>query len=341
MRHLGDVLLSTPLIHSLNQAYPGVKIDLLVYKNTAAILAGNTDIHEIISVSKKPGRTEYLTLIRKIFRKYDLTVVTQTGDRPLIYSIFASATRIAQVPGRHCKGRWKRFLVSGWAEFDDINTHTVIQHLQLMDVLQKPKTYALSPPEPLSPSTPPPFTNYAVLHPYPLWRYKRWTFEGWKQIIDFLLNHNINVVLSGSPAIEEIEYINRLQQCLPTNVLNLAGKTSLAQLCFLIHHAKLYIGPDTGTTHLASATGKPTIALFGPTNPVKWAPWPYGYSSDINPFKRRGNQRVNNVHLVQGKGDCVPCHLEGCEKHRNSYSLCLDKLPASEVEGILEKIIEK
>ena len=52
----------------------------------------------------------------------------------------------------------------------------------------------------------------------------------------------------------------------------------------IIAQAKLYIGPDTGITHLAAATGIPVIALYGPTNPVKWAPWPSGYKQNITLF---------------------------------------------------------
>jgi len=340
MRHLGDVLLSTPLIHSLQQAYPYAKIDALVYQRTAAILEGNPDIDNIITVPLKPDRIEYKNIIRQIFRRYDLTVVTQAGDRPLIYSLFASANRIGLVPDRQSKAWWKRYFFKGWTEFDDINTHTVVQLLRLMDVIERPKNYVLTATTYKPPSSKLPFTHYAVLHLYPLWTYKRWHIEGWKKIVYYLLDHNINIVLSGGPAKEEVDYVNTFHKQLPTQVVNLAGKTSLGQLSHLIGHAKLFIGPDTGVTHLASATGTPTIAIFGPTNPVKWGPWPTHYSSDINPFKRKGNQYINNVYLIQGPGECVPCHLEGCDRHRGSHSLCLDNLPASEIEKAISRILE-
>jgi ADP-heptose:LPS heptosyltransferase len=49
-------------------------------------------------------------------------------------------------------------------------------------------------------------------------------------------------------------------------------------LAALLHHAGLYVGNDSGVTHLAAAWGAPTLALFGPTDPRLWAP--------VGPFVR-------------------------------------------------------
>jgi ADP-heptose:LPS heptosyltransferase len=47
---------------------------------------------------------------------------------------------------------------------------------------------------------------------------------------------------------------------------------NLAELASWLAGASLYIGNDSGITHLAAASGAPTVALFGPTNPQVWAP---------------------------------------------------------------------
>jgi heptosyltransferase-3 len=71
---------------------------------------------------------------------------------------------------------------------------------------------------------------------------------------------------------------------------------------------------------------------------VKWGPWPKGYGEDRNPYKMRGTQRVNNVVLLQGEGDCVPCMEEGCERHNGSLSACLQNLPAARVIDALREL---
>ena len=65
----------------------------------------------------------------------------------------------------------------------------------------------------------------------------------------------------------------------------------------------------------AAALGVPTIAIYGPSDPVKWGPWPAGYTLPRNPWRRHGDQQVNRVRLIQGRARCVPCMNEGCERH--------------------------
>jgi heptosyltransferase-3 len=91
-------------------------------------------------------------------------------------------------------------------------------------------------------------------------------------------------------------------------------------------------------THLAAATGIPTFALYGPTNPLKWAPWPYGYAEDKTPFAKKGIQQVGNVVLIQSADECVPCHQEGCEQHRQSSSDCLETLNSAVIIDAIESM---
>ncbi len=336
MRYLGDVLLTTPLISSIKEAYQAAEIDVLVFKNTAAMLDGFTDINNIITIPNKPTLKEQLTLYRTIFSKYDLVVNTQTGDRPFFASVAASPNRIGAIPKNHEKGHWKRFFYQGWTEFDDEHTHTVLQHLKLADVLNIPRVYQVTPPNNKFEIKKIVTGKYAVLHPHPKWHYKRWPIKNWINTATYLEQSGLQIIISGGSSIDEINYISQICDQLPDKTINLSGKLSLAELSTVIKHAQVFIGPDTGITHLAAATGVPVIALFGPTNPVKWAPWPYNYDENINPFKKIGNQNVSNVTLTQGPGDCVPCHKEGCEQNRMSFSRCLESLSFKTIKPVID-----
>ncbi len=348
MRYLGDVLLTTPLLHSLRQAYPDARLDVLVFRNTAAMLEGNPDIDHIITTPNRPKFLDYRQLFGRLFRQYDLAIATQAGDRPFLYSLLAAPLRVAVVPPKNTTGWWKRFFVQHWTEFDDDNTHTVLQLLKLLDLIDVPRCFSLVPPQigntqQLTEQFPFLADNagYAVLHPHPQWTYKQWTVEGWLTVGAYLKKLGLKLVLSGGPGQEEVDYVANIQRQLPEDTINLAGQVSLAQLATIIAQAKLYIGPDTGITHLAAATGVPVIALYGPTNPVKWAPWPSGYEQNINPFDKTGSRQLNNINLIQGKGDCVPCHLEGCDRHRQSRSRCLDTLSPESVEEAIRLALGK
>ncbi len=82
LRRLGDVLLATPLIRSLRRAWPQARIDALVFADTAGILVGNPDLDGVVTVPPQPSAAQTLRLGARLFRRYDLAISTQSGDRP-------------------------------------------------------------------------------------------------------------------------------------------------------------------------------------------------------------------------------------------------------------------
>ena len=329
LRFLGDVLLTTPLIRSLRLTYPNAKIDVLVYGNVVGMLEGNTDVSELIIAPQRASLKSHWQMLKRLHRDYDLAITTQSGDRPFLYALMASSCRIGVVPPKPNTGWQKRFFLHKWLEYDDVNTHTLLQHLKLLSLINVPPCFEVVPPktgDSVKIDKP-----YIVLHPHPQWTYKQWTVEGWREIGRFLQGLGFKVVLTGSPAEVEMCYVSEIAKDLP-DVLNLSGRLSLAQLSDVLKNAVLYIGVDTGITHLAAATGVPVIALYGATNPVKWSPFPFAYAENKNPFDRVGSKTVNNVSLLQGEKPCVPCHEEGCERHQQSRSACLDELSAERVK---------
>ena len=57
-------------------------------------------------------------------------------------------------------------------------------------------------------------------------------------------------------------------------VINLAGKTSFGQTAAQIESSSLFIGNDSSPMHLAAAVGTPVMAIFGPTSPTEYGPYP-------------------------------------------------------------------
>jgi len=345
MRFLGDVLLTTPLIHCLRRAYPESEIDVLVYSNTETMLEGNTDISQVITTPQRPIFSDHKLLFKRLFRQYDLAISTQTGDRRIIYALIAAPLRISFVPQRSQKGWWKRFFFQGWSEFATHTNHTVLELLKLSTLLNLAPSFSVIPP---NTNVPRDFLHtlnlpkkYAVIHVHPQWQYKRWTTKGWIEIGHYLNELSITPVLTGSSNINELTYIESIQKHLPENTINITGKASLAELTHIIKHSQLFIGTDTGITHLAAATGTKVIAIYGPTNPLIWGPWPYNYSKNEKPYNKIGNQQINNIYLIQGTdpAGCVPCQEEGCEKNRQSFSRCLDIIEPQQVKEFIQLAI--
>ncbi|HSO08251.1 MAG TPA: glycosyltransferase family 9 protein [Pelomicrobium sp.] len=342
-RRIGDVLLATPLIRSLKRAWPQARIDALVFKGTEGVLSANPDVHRVLTVPQRAGLGEHARLYARLFRRYDVALSLLTGDRPTLYAAaFGRWKAGLQTPT--AKESWKRRLLDRWVPFDNLDTHTVRMHLALAETLAVPQTAevvvswgerdAARVTEALGSDAP-----FAVLHPFPKFNYKKWHAAGWRELGAWIAERGLRIVLTGGPDAAEREYVAAVARELPAP-LNLAGGLSLPMLGALLSRASLYVGPDTAATHMAAAVGIPTVALFGPSNPVKWGPWPRGHPAERNPWARVGSGRVGNVFLVQGEKSCVPCLLEGCGRHVESYSDCLQELPASRVIDAARALLE-
>ena len=345
-RRIGDVLLTTPLIRSLRRAWPEARIDALVFAGTEGILANNPDINQVITVAQRPTLQQHLRLLARLWRRYDVALSTMSSDRPTLY---------ARIAGKYCAGevdadskhQWKRTVLSQSVQTDNINTHTVLMHLTLADLLGVPRSHevvmawraedeaAVRKVIPFDPET----QAYAVLHIHPMYVYKAWRSEHWVELADWLNKQGLRVVLTGGNSVEEVANVREMLGLLPHDTVDVAGKLGFSGVAYLLSKARAYVGPDTVVTHLAAATGTPTVALFGPSNPVKWGPWPKGYEEDRNPYQMRGTQRVNNVVLLQGDGDCVPCMEEGCDRRITSLSGCLQNLPSAAATDALCELL--
>jgi heptosyltransferase-3 len=164
--------------------------------------------------------------------------------------------------------------------------------------------------------------------------YKRWSGDGWRALAAALRDRGFAVVVTG--AVSDRAYLDEVWR--DANVTRLDGDLAWPDLTALVAAARVYIGPDTAITHLAAASGAPTVAIYGPTDPRLWGPWPVGGLD--RPWQAAGTiQRRGNVWLVQNPLPCMPCQLEGCERRLDSHSQCLDELSAAQVLAAVDQAL--
>jgi heptosyltransferase-3 len=182
-----------------------------------------------------------------------------------------------------------------------------------------------------------------VIHPSPLNAYKKWPSSHWVEVIQFLIQNQIPVFISGGPAKVDTDLAQEILGAVPDTskslIHDLSGKLTFSELATFLRQVRAYIGVDTSVTHLAAATNTPTIALFGATPPTNFGPWPNCFKGD-QPYQLKALvQTRKNVTILQGPQECVPCRKAGCDDHSNSRSLCLEELSASRVIELLNKIL--
>lgn len=329
LRRLGDVLLTTPLIRALKTGYTGCSIDALVFRGTEAILSGNRDLDDVIVIPQRPSAAETVALLRRLWRRYDLAVPTQTGDRPMFLAWVAGRRRIGFVAETEPGAWWKRRVLNRSVPFEPEN-HRVIELLRLADCLGIPRRNEIVCPTDAASTAAALPGRYAVLHANPMFRIRRWTDDGWRALARALADRGLTVVVTGGPDPAEKDYLDRVWQGVKPAIVRLDGTLGWADLAGLLRGAAVYVGPDTSMTHLAAGAGAPTVALYGPASPSLIGPWPVGGLA--TPWARAGTiQRRGNVWVVQNPLSCMPCDKLGCEGHLDSYSQCLDELPVQRV----------
>lgn len=326
LRRIGDALLTTPLIRSIRRAWPDAEIDVLAFAGGAGIIDGNPDVDRVIAMRERPSALATLRLAGQLWKRYDLAVSTQTGDRPTAFAWLAGrrhAGLIEQDSTRPSDAIKRRALhrTAAW----DGAIHRVELVLRLADALGIARVPEMVCPVAVAPKDVSPGARYAVIHAAPMFRYKQWTPEGWRAVAAGLAQRGLEIVAIGGPNAVERAYLEAVWR----------GKVPVHQFAWrenvaLLTAAKVYVGPDTSVSHLAAAAGCPTVTLYGPTDPRLWGPWPVGGLTE--PWQASGTiQRRGNVWLVQNPLPCMPCMLEGCERHIESESICLKELPAEQV----------
>ena len=331
LRRLGDVLLATPLMRSIRRAWPDATLDALVFADTAGILEGNPDIDRVVAMPARPTLAQSLALAGRLLKRYHLAVSTQSGDRPTLFALAAGRTHAGPVwPGERTK---RRLLGRSVAVGESV--HRIEEMLRLGDALGIARVAEVVCPVGTVPAEHAPVEPYAVIHAAPMFRYKQWRRAGWRALADALRARGLAVVATGGPG--DRAFLDDVWRDTP-DVRRLDARLRWPEIAALLAGARLYVGPDTSVTHLAAASGCPTVALFGPTDPRLWGPWPaHGLPT---PWAASGTiQHRRNVWLVQNPLPCLPCQKEGCDRRLDSRAQCLDELAPAQVLAAVEQAL--
>ena len=334
MRRLGDVFLTTPLLRTLRKGLPDATIDVLVFHGTQGILQGNPDINSIITLPQRPSTRELLALMYYLRRRYEIAISTQTGDRPTLLAYVAGRCRIGLAPPEGKSGAWWKRRVLDLPVTADPDNHRVPELLRLTESLgivsQPDLVCAANSSSTTVIRSIVPSERYAVLHANPMYRFRRWTDDGWRSLAHALADRGLSVVATGGSDSAERAYLDSLWAPIDPPVYRVDGRLDWPELQALISGAAVYVGPDTSMTHVAAGTGCPTVALYGPASPHRIGPWALGGLAE--PWAPAGRiQRRGNVWVVQNPLPCLPCEKLGCEGHYESPSRCLNELTVAQV----------
>lgn len=327
---IGDVILTTPTIRAMKEAYPDARVSILVFKPYGSLLAADPNIYEVVETARIRGALfrrmrEFLLFARHLRKKhYDLVIDLRTGDRGAILSFLSGApTRIGYRGIRY--PFWHGFLFTDVLRDIKVapppvhpgadQSLRVVRELGI-DTDDSTPTLYIAPNDRLRVGALLMEVGLALgarmvtINPFSRWKYKEWNNERWGQVIDQIWEaRHIPAVLIGSA--EEAVGCQEIAAGRKGRVFNLAGKTTLGELAAVISMSSLHLGVDSAAPHIAAALGTPTLTIHGPSD---WRGW----------------RIVNEQHrVVSPVMDCLPCSMKGCDG--SGKSRCLDELAVDTV----------
>ncbi|HEX8776066.1 MAG TPA: lipopolysaccharide heptosyltransferase I [Pyrinomonadaceae bacterium] len=334
---IGDIVHTLPALAAIRRALPGTDISWVVERRAAEILRDNPLLDRLIEVDTKalrrwPMSGETLLAPRQQLRR----LRASTFDLALDFQGLLKSAAIARLSGaRRSYGFARaglrepasRFLLSKTVPTEP-HTHVIHKNLALAaralgievpagpEDLEFPIAVGAEHEREAREAARGAEAGYAILNPGGGWPTKLWSAERFGALADELwAHHGLRSLVTYGPGerelAERVEASSRSGRARALT-LSLKGFYALAKS----EGTRVYVGGDTGPTHLAVAAGTPVVGLFGPT---EW--W------------RNGSPRPQDICVERNDVGCrTDCHRRAC-----SEWVCMD----IEVERVLGAVTER
>jgi lipopolysaccharide heptosyltransferase II len=319
LREIGDVVFTTPAIRGLRQHYPDAYITYVVQRAAAPVVARNPNLNEVIVTAGRHGLAglrDDLALARRLrAARFDLAIDFHSGPRSSLLTWLSGAPRRV---GYDVPGRGWMYTVRVPRPRDIRPRHAVENQWDLLtaigipppDTQRFPVEMAVNPAtmaavrERLARAGVRPEDRVIVVHVSAGNPFRRWPLESFATLVSRLVDDASRrvVVISGpSERAAASEVIGQARAIVgpacSERVLD-CGEFDLDEVRALVDTAACYIGGDSGPMHIASTSVVPVVGLYGPTLPVRSAPW-------------RPSEFASEAAEVTGL-PCRPCDQRTC-----------------------------
>jgi heptosyltransferase-2 len=337
---VGDAILATPTLSLLRRSFPGAEITVIGRPNAKAVLENNPDIDALWIVQDK-GLGDFLKLVRRIRReKFDLAILLPNSFRCALAFAFAGVPKRI---GYAVDGR--SFLLTHPVDMNifHMRCHMVEYYINILEDLESCNLEDFERRLALSPGAEGRDEIESVLAKHGLNRNqfiaaispgaaagasKCWLPDRFAQVADVLAEeHGAKVVLVGAPP--ELPLCKEIAgQCKSTPEI-LCGEITLGGMIALCERIGLMVTNDCGAMHIATAMKTPLVAIFGPTNLKRTAPY---------------DPEASIVERIADCGcDVAPCY-ELAPQYKGKCPIqrqCMTAVTVEDVAAAIEKQIQR
>lgn len=258
LTNIGDVILTLPIMDILRHDFPSAEISIVIGPKAKSLFDGNTNLKVVHVYNKHQSPMAALKWVWSLFcERFDLIVDLKNTAIPILAAPrYSTSLFFKKRDSEHMKDKHLRKLASvynwGRSPISSILDYSINRAPSpIMDFPQK---------------------KFAVVAPGSAFGPKRWREDGFAQVCDELKNkYSLEIVFIGDQNDKEVA--KRIQSIMKIEPANLCGQMTLIQLAALLKKSSLALVNDSAPMHMASYFNVPTVALFGPSDPVKYGPW--------------------------------------------------------------------
>ncbi len=271
---IGDTLLGTPAIRAIADRFPTAEITFLGHPKRMELLRHLSFVHHLGGITKKTAPF----LGRIPGKRFDYAIVDGFDTALVRYALRVAHKVVAFRQNDESLNRRLHIAVAhpGCGDITAVDLHLLLSEALGAKAVSRALSYQVSGDEAVAIDTLLAQTKLnnsrpligMVIESFPTKPYRDWPLERFIELAKAILEHNpaAHFALLGgqiSPA-----KLLQLQHALHNRFVSFAGKLTLRQSAALIARLDLYIGVDTGPTHLAGALQVPMVALYHCMHPA-------------------------------------------------------------------------
>ena len=346
LRLIGDVVFTTPVIRALRRRYPDARLTYLVEEAAAPVVAGNPHLDDVITIRHSRGwrrLADDLRIARRLRAcRFDVVIDLHGGPRS---AWLTWATRAPMRVGYDVPGRQWMYTRVFHRPRDRGPIHSVENQ---WDLLGSFDPALAGPPDPardrvemsvdaaararlearLAGFGASQERQLVVLHVSAGNPFRRWPESSFADLAANLAGgaHRLVLVTSGpsdhAAAARVVAAARRSVPATASRIVDAEG-VSLAEFRALMDRAALFVGGDSGPLHIAATSDVAVVGLYGPTLPIRSAPW--------------RPRDLPTASVDAGALPCRPCDQRSCAP---GDFRCLTRITASTVHEAAERLLE-
>jgi ADP-heptose:LPS heptosyltransferase len=311
--NIGDAVLSSGLVKRLADEIPNARFTIVAGPAAAPLFACVPNLDELVVFTKQKDGSHWFDLWRKVRGRRWGLVVDLRGS--LISRLVSTKRRAVY---RKTVGE---------------PVHKVVEAARTLKIEDEPAApFVYVSPEVQAYAADLTAGQGPILAMAPAanWVGKTWPLERFSRVAIRLLGPEGPLkggrlmVLGGA---SERKTAQGLKDCVPRDrFIDLAGRVDLVTAFACLQRARIFVGNDSGTMHLAAAAGVPTLGLFGPSDDRRYAPW------GPNARLVRGGRSFEEIRAVDPDLNQSVCHMMDLSVDR-VYEAARALLAATERKG--------